>query len=75
LRGWTITTAIAFAAHGALAGPAMGELELLVDPFPAILPDLQAWSRATGHELVEDELLSPLGFALADAQVERRGFR
>ncbi len=53
-RGLTITTAIALAAHDALAGLAVGdELELLVDPFPAIVPDLQAWCRATGHELVD----------------------
>ena len=42
-RGLTITTAIALAAHDALAELAVGdELELLVDPFPAIVPDLQA---------------------------------
>jgi TusA-related sulfurtransferase/predicted peroxiredoxin len=100
-RGLTITTAIALAAHEALAGLGVGdELELLVDPLPGIVPDLQAWSRATGHELVNvleegesrrilirkrrlsrsaqrvavvasddglEELLSPLGFALAAA--------
>ena len=100
-RGLTITTAIALAAHEALAELAVGdELELLVDPFPAVVPDLQAWCRANGHELFEvseegksrrvrvckggaqtheqrvaivvssdglEELLSPLGFALAAA--------
>ena len=100
-RGLTITTAIALAAHNALAERAVGnELELLVDPFPAILPDLQAWCRSSGHELIAlseegetrrvrlrkgepqpsaqrvaivvshdglQELLSPLGFALAAA--------
>jgi TusA-related sulfurtransferase/predicted peroxiredoxin len=101
VRGRTITTAIALAAREALAKLAVGdELELLVDPFPAIVPDLQAWCRATGHELFDvcdegesrrirlrkgeprlstqrlavvvssdglEELLSPLGFALAAA--------
>ena len=101
LRGLTITTAIVFAGQEELAGLAVGdELELLVEPFPAIVPDLEAWCRATGHELVEtlreseswrlrlrkgeprrnghrvavvvsedglEELLSPLGFALAAA--------
>jgi predicted peroxiredoxin/TusA-related sulfurtransferase len=100
-RGLTITTAIALSAHEALAELAVGdELELLVDPFQAIVPDLQAWCRATGHELLDEseegesrrirlrkgvprhgeqrvaivvsddgleELLSPLGFALAAA--------
>jgi TusA-related sulfurtransferase/predicted peroxiredoxin len=100
-RGLTITTAIALAAHDALAELAVGdELELLVDPFPAFVPDLQAWCRASGHELADvsvegesrrvrvrkgephpsaqrvaivvsddglEELLSPLGFALAAA--------
>jgi hypothetical protein len=84
-----------------LAELAVGdELELLVDSFPAVVPDLQAWCRASGHELVDlsdegdsrrvrvrkgrpqpsgqrvaivvssdglEELLSPLGFALAAA--------
>jgi TusA-related sulfurtransferase/predicted peroxiredoxin len=101
VRGRTITTAIALAAHEALAGlPEGHEIELLIDPFPAIVPDLKAWCRATGHELVDvseedesprvtlrrgtprrnehrvaivvssdglEELLSPLGFALAAA--------
>ena len=101
LRGLTITTAIAFAAHEALAGVAVGdEVELLVDRFEALMPDLEAWCRATGHELSGisqegetlrlrirkgeprrtdqrvaivvssdglEELLSPLGFALAAA--------
>jgi TusA-related sulfurtransferase/predicted peroxiredoxin len=100
-RGRTITTAIALAAHEALTELAVGaELELFVDPFPAIVPDLQAWCRASGHELLDvsaegesrrirlrkgaprrseqrvaivvssdglEELLSPLGFALAAA--------
>ena len=100
-RGLTITTAIALAAHDALAELAAGEeLDVLVDRFPAIVPDLQAWCRATGHEFVDvteegesrrlrlrkreqlrsdqrvaivvsrdglEELLSPLGFALAAA--------
>ena len=101
VRGLTITTAIALAAHDALAGLAVGDdLELLVDRYPAIATDLRAWCRATGHELVDvsegpegrrvrirkgrphptaqrvaivvssdglQELLSPLGFALAAA--------
>jgi TusA-related sulfurtransferase/predicted peroxiredoxin len=54
LRGRTITTAIAVAAHEALARVAVGEeIQLLVDPFPALLPDLEAWCRASGHELVD----------------------
>ena len=53
VRGLTITTAIAVAAHQELAGQAIGdELELLLDRFPAIVPDLEAWCRATGHELI-----------------------
>jgi TusA-related sulfurtransferase/predicted peroxiredoxin len=101
LRGRTITTAIVFAVGEELAELAVGdELELLIEAFPAIVPDLQAWCRATGHELVDvlkdgeswrirlrkgaprrsdrrvavvvsedglEELLSPLGFALAAA--------
>jgi predicted peroxiredoxin/TusA-related sulfurtransferase len=100
-RGLTITTAIALAAHEALVELAVGdELELVVAPFPAIVPDLQAWCRGSGDELVDvseegesrrvrvrkgrpqpseervaivvssgglEELLSPLGFALAAA--------
>jgi TusA-related sulfurtransferase/predicted peroxiredoxin len=101
LRGRTITTAIAVAARDALSDlPPGEEIQLLLDPFPALLPDLQALCRATGHELVDvpeqgehrlvtlrkgvrrpsdqqvavvvstdglEELLSPLGFALAAA--------
>jgi TusA-related sulfurtransferase/predicted peroxiredoxin len=101
LRGRTITTAIVFAVQEELAELAVGdELELLTEPFPAIVPDLEAWCRTTGHEFVEtasegeswrvrlrkgvprrndhrvamvvseeglEELLSPLGFALAAA--------
>lgn len=45
-RGLTITTAIALTAHDALADLGVGdELALLVDPFAAIVPDLQAWCR------------------------------
>lgn len=54
LRGLTITTAIAWAAHQQLAELAVGdEIELQTDPFPAIVPDLEAWCRVTGHELVD----------------------
>jgi TusA-related sulfurtransferase/predicted peroxiredoxin len=101
VRGRTITTAIALEAHKALSELTVGdELELLADPFPALVPDVEAWCRETGHQLVgvveegencrvrirkgaprrnerrvavvvsEDgleELLSPLGFALAAA--------
>jgi TusA-related sulfurtransferase/predicted peroxiredoxin len=101
LRGRTITTAIAWAVHEQLADLEAGdEVELQTDPFQAIVPDLEAWCRATGHELVDvqktseswearlrkgeprrnehrvaivvsrdglEELLSPLGFALAAA--------
>ncbi len=101
LRGRTITTAIVLAVHEKLAELAVGdEIELLTEAFPAIVPDLQAWCRATGHDFIEvveegeswrvrmrkgvprgagygvavvvsvdglEELLSPLGFALAAA--------
>jgi predicted peroxiredoxin/TusA-related sulfurtransferase len=100
-RGLTITTAIVSFVCEELDRLAVGEeVELLTDVFPAILPDLRAWCRTTGHELVEvlensesrrvrlrkgaprrnedrtavvvsadglEELLSPLGFALAAA--------
>lgn len=99
VRGRTITTAIAWAVHEQFASLEVGdEIELETEPFPAIVPDLEAWCRATGHELVDvrkngksyrltlrkgaprpnhhraavvvsadglEELLSPLGFALA----------
>jgi TusA-related sulfurtransferase/predicted peroxiredoxin len=29
------------------------EIELEIDPFQAIVPDLKAWCRTTGHELVD----------------------
>jgi TusA-related sulfurtransferase/predicted peroxiredoxin len=101
VRGLTITTAIVLAAREELSKLAVGDrLELRTDRFPAIVPDLEAWCRTTGHELVEaqtedesfrltlrkgalrhdgrhvalvvsndglEELLSPLGFALAAA--------
>lgn len=101
VRGRTITTAIALAAHEELASLEVGdELELETDPLSWIVPDLKAWCRASGHDLVEvrtegqsfrlrlrkgergrdgrqvavvassdglEELLSPLGFALAGA--------
>jgi TusA-related sulfurtransferase/predicted peroxiredoxin len=101
LRGRTITTAITWAVHEQIAEFTVGdEIEVTTDPFPAIEPDLRAWCRTTGHELVEvlkdgeswrvrlrkgtprrndhrvavvlsgdglEELLSPLGFALAAA--------
>jgi TusA-related sulfurtransferase/predicted peroxiredoxin len=101
VRGLTITTAIVSAVHERLAELSVGaELELLTDAFAAIVPDLEAWCRTTGHELVGvsrdgeswqvrlhkgaprpndhrvaivvshdglEELLSPLGFALAGA--------
>jgi TusA-related sulfurtransferase/predicted peroxiredoxin len=101
MRGRTITTAIVYEARRKLAGLTVGdELELVTDRFPAVVPDLEAWCRATGHELVDarsendvlrvrlrkgthppiasrvavvisndglEELISPLGFALAAA--------
>jgi TusA-related sulfurtransferase/predicted peroxiredoxin len=52
--GLTITTAIVSSVRKELAGLATGEeVELLTDAFPAIVPDLQAWCRATGHEFVD----------------------
>jgi TusA-related sulfurtransferase/predicted peroxiredoxin len=54
VRGRTITTAIVWAVRERLAALEVGdEIDLQVDPFPAIVPDLEAWCRATGHELVE----------------------
>lgn len=54
VRGLTITTAIAWAVHEQFASLDVGdEIELETDPFPAIVPDLEAWCRATGHDLVE----------------------
>jgi predicted peroxiredoxin/TusA-related sulfurtransferase len=102
LRGQTITTAIVSAVCERLAELPVGEeVEVVTDAFPALVPDLEAWCRTTGHELVGvsknarswhvrlrkgtlerndervavvvsrdglEELLSPLGFALAAAQ-------
>jgi predicted peroxiredoxin/TusA-related sulfurtransferase len=101
VRGRKITTAIALAVHDRFAELPVGdEVELLTDAFPAIVPDLEAWCRTAGHELIRvskngeswqvrlrkrepqrndhrvavvvshdglEELLSPLGFALAGA--------
>jgi TusA-related sulfurtransferase len=53
-RRLTITTAIAWALHEQFASLDVGdEIELETDPFPAIVPDLEAWCRARGHELFE----------------------
>lgn len=54
VRGWTITTAIAWAIREQFASLEIGdEIELETDPFPAIEPDLEAWCRASGHEVVD----------------------
>jgi TusA-related sulfurtransferase/predicted peroxiredoxin len=54
VRGRTITTAIVWAAREQMAGLAVGdELTVETDPFPAIVPDLEAWCRSTGHEFLE----------------------
>ena len=54
LRGRTITTAIVWAIQEQLAELEVGdEIELETDPFPAIVPDLEAWCRTTGHEFVD----------------------
>lgn len=54
LRGKTITTYILYAIHDALTALSEGErVEVVTDAFPASEPDLQAWSRATGHALVD----------------------
>ncbi len=54
LRGLTITTAIVWAAHEQLTELAVGdEIELRTEPFAAIEPDLEAWCRTTGHDLVD----------------------
>jgi hypothetical protein len=51
LRLRTITTATAFAAHPEPAKLAVrDEVELVTEPFPAIVPDLEAWHRATGNQ-------------------------
>ncbi|HSG12859.1 MAG TPA: DsrE family protein [Gaiellaceae bacterium] len=102
VRGLTITTAIVSAVGDALTElQTNDELDVLTDRFPAIVPDLEAWCRASGHQYVGleeegeswriglrkgaprrndqrvavvvsddglEELLSPLGFALAAAQ-------
>jgi hypothetical protein len=75
LRGWTITTAVAFAAHEALAGLAVGEElgRIVVRKGGPLRADERVAIVASGDGL--DELLSSLGFALAGAQVERRRFR
>ena len=101
LSGLSITTAIAFELHRALEQLDAGDaIEVDIGTEPALLPDLQAWGRAAGHELEVvtteptsqrllvrkgraaerdkhvaivvsegglEELLSPLGFALAAA--------
>ena len=52
LRGLTITTAIVGAAQERLSALPDGEgIDLLVEHAPGIMPDLQAWSRATGHKV------------------------
>ncbi|MGZ4415491.1 MAG: sulfurtransferase TusA family protein [Gaiellaceae bacterium] len=54
VRGRTITTAIVWALQEELARLEVGdEVELETDPFPAIVRDLEAWCRATGHGLVD----------------------
>jgi TusA-related sulfurtransferase len=54
VRGRTITTAIVWAIRERLAELEVGdEIDLDIEPFPAIVPDLEAWCRATGHELVD----------------------
>ena len=102
VRGRTITTAIVSSVHDVLTELQPGdEVEVLTDAFPAIVPDLEAWCRASGNEYVGlaeegdgwrirlrkgmprrneqrvavvvsddglEELLSPLGFALAASQ-------
>ncbi len=54
VRGRTISTAIAEAVRPALSELAEGdELELRTERFEALVPDLQAWGRFAGHEVVE----------------------
>jgi TusA-related sulfurtransferase len=54
VRGRTITTGIVWAVRERLAELEVGdEIDLDIDPFPALAPDLEAWCRATGHELVD----------------------
>jgi TusA-related sulfurtransferase/predicted peroxiredoxin len=54
VRGRTITTAIALAAGEELSALGIGdELELVTDAFPAIVTDLEAWCRQTGHRLTD----------------------
>jgi TusA-related sulfurtransferase/predicted peroxiredoxin len=54
VRGRTITTAIVWALRERMAELEVGdEIALETDQFPAIVPDLEAWCRATGHELVD----------------------
>ena len=52
LRGLTITTAIVGAAQERLDALPDGQgVDLLVESRPGIMPDLEAWSRATGHRV------------------------
>jgi TusA-related sulfurtransferase/predicted peroxiredoxin len=54
VRGRTISTAIVWAVREQLAELEVGdEIDLETDPFPAIVPDLEAWCRRTGHEFVD----------------------
>lgn len=54
LTGRTITTFIVYAIHEALIGLEVGErVEVITEPLPAIEADMGAWSRATGHAIVD----------------------
>lgn len=101
MRGKTISTFVIYAVADQFSNLAEGEIvELLTDANEALDNDIRAWSRMTGHQLIEvergareyryqirkqqphpsgrhvaavvgvgglEELLSPLGFALAAA--------
>jgi predicted peroxiredoxin/TusA-related sulfurtransferase len=75
LRGLTITTAIAYAIHEALEPLAQGEaLEVTIGTAPALVPDLEAWTRQSGHGLeVVDEDAAGSRLRITKGQAERSG--
>jgi predicted peroxiredoxin len=54
LTGKTITTFVLYAIHEALTGIEVGDrVDARTEALPAIEADLQAWSRTTGHTIVD----------------------
>lgn len=57
LRGKTITTFILYEVRRDLQPRAIGDrIEVLTDAFPAIEPDVAAWCRSSGNQLVDAEV-------------------